>query len=411
MSTLFSKNLIIPTLYDQILEVVRLFLEGIRMSNNNKLIKRLERIILAFQLPGIITDDEKKTIETLIGNIQTETLFEKKMNNIYVFFKENVSFAIGFLSEFIIKDKEIPVYSTFKSVKLLDEKATSQAFLTREMHDLPVLFFIGIWMFNLIMQKVIEKHPEEYKSGSFVFEGKGGCFFAFSILAQYNVPLDLARILIQNAGRGDVDISILISPHVDNAQKLHESICDTIGEVMLQIIKMYGGENSILDDIIKLLVSMSSEITRKGYVLSRRKSFELSNKNPLFHKISDDEKNDKNIIYASVNKTLTFSRLKDVCSFHLYRICIPYSVQMNTCQNLDNTFHKSELLDISIQNITKDTQSLKGIFYEVIEKSIFSHDFLNPLVFEKILSYYHRLGYNIPNSLIETLKLLITLTL
>ena len=61
MSTLFSKNLIIPTLYDQILEVVRLFLEGIRMSNNNKLIKRLERIILAFQLPGIITDDEKKT--------------------------------------------------------------------------------------------------------------------------------------------------------------------------------------------------------------------------------------------------------------------------------------------------------------------------------------------------------------
>ena len=408
----FDKHLKIPSFFEQCLEIVRLIIEALENgTNTKKLMKRFERIILIFQIPNMLTDNQKNHIENLISNIKTTTRFQKIMNYSKSFIKENLSYCIGHLSNMLRKNNEIPVFPTSKSVELLSDKADSQSFLTSEMHNTPLLFFVGIWMNKLIAKNIIEEHKEEFNNRHFIIEGKGGGFMAYSALVYFHMSLDLARNLIQNAGRGDVDIGILISPHVDNFEKLRSSICDTVNRTMLQITDTYGDKDSILSDIIRELLKMSPKITQENYCLYNRKSFKMLKKNIIFNTISDDESknNDDKFVFTSRNKTLEFIYITKKISFELNRICISF-VKIKDDDDDDGNLFKSELLDISIQGLD-DTDLQNGSFYKFLEISMDSPDFLHPIVFNKIMDYYSRLDYKIPNNLVEMVKLLITLKL
>ena len=387
---------IIP-LFLACVEIIRLINTALKSPAKKKLVKRLERLILFFQIPDVLTLEQKAELEAMIGIDVDVSFFSSIFSKLVEQVTTNTEFTMGYLSKQIKKTEQISVFQTPDTVKLLVDKATIQDFLTTEMHNLPYLFFIGIWFNSLIMDEVIRVHNEEYNNGMFIIEGKGGCFMLFSILAQFDVPLETARMLILNAGRGDVDIGIVVSSKAADPETLISSICETVFNKMQQVTDEWSRQDGIIPEIVQWLFLNSPEIRNQGFQLCPRKDLMIKKDNFFFNKKVQGQQ--EKILYVGDNETLTFYQpTGEFVSFHLARICIGFKK--------DGVVHKSELCDISIVKL--DDFLREETFQKLEKNAVKCPDFLNCDVYDKILSYYNRLGYNLDASVTATVRGLIT---
>lgn len=69
MSFVLSLFLLVPTFYEQMLEIVRLIMEEITSASPKKLGKRIVRISFGMEIPGLLTETEKCEIRRRLAHI------------------------------------------------------------------------------------------------------------------------------------------------------------------------------------------------------------------------------------------------------------------------------------------------------------------------------------------------------
>ena len=401
----FSEYLIVPTVYEQLLEMARLIMQELFTDHPKKLGKRTIRISFGMELPGLLTEEQKSEIRRMLSIVPnsglskgllvqiTDTVKNTLVNNAYN--------MVNIMSCAIALPTDLPIYPSFDTEEKLRQKKDEDAFLTQEMHQTPELFIIGIWINNLVFGDVIKNHQASYNKGEFIIEGKGGCFFGFTLLTRFGIEQKTAEDIYNYCNLGDVDIGIYICNDLENRDELRSSICKNIADVACRIKHAFFKRGTILSDLITMLVPQS--IKNAGYRLITRHDIQLLNgkgiKSLFFNEIvAKDLDGYDGTVWFSDNDTLTFKICDELCSFRLQRLCIGFYK--------DNRIYKSELIDWATPSF-KDTGIIEGKFYKALESSVKCHDFTLDEYIDILLQYVpNRLSVERSN----LLKLLKTFT-
>jgi hypothetical protein len=379
-----SEFLLVPTIYEQILEVVRMIIQEILLPNGQKIGKRIVRIQLAMEIPEILTTSQKSKIRQMLSDIPESSssriltlVTDTVKNTVY----EKAHIMMCNVSSHLALPNDLPIFSSFKMEKKILLKKEKDSFLTEEMHLTPVLFIIGLWTNNLVFKEVIKKHQSQYDRGEFKIEGKGGCFLGFTLLVKNGLSHKMAIDIYKNCCLGDVDLGIHISPDIDGRDELRNSICDTIADVSNQLKFTFFKKDSIVADVIESLVTQ--KIKDAGYRLATRQDLQLLEGKGIrgfFYNelVTKNLKGYDGRVWFSDNDTLSFARKNEYCSFRLQRLCIGFVKE--------DTVYKSELVDWATPSF-KDTGVKKGKFYEFLEMSMKCHDFTSEGYIEHLVNY------------------------
>lgn len=366
-----QEYLLVPTIYEQVLEIVRLIMCEINLKDPKKLGKRILRVLLVMEIPGFLTELQKSKIRRAL------TILPEETNETSLFYHQSQKVIQGtfnlvhYLSSKFACPNDLPIYPSFDTEKKMNDKRDSDAFLTREMHLTPALFIIGCWINNLVIKDVISNHQDQYNRGEFKFLGKGGCFYGFTLLCRNNISPETAEDIYEYCNLGDVDIGIYICNHIDNKNQLRHSICKNITDISRKIKLAFFKRGTIFSNLVEELVPQS--IKDAGYQIVDRGDIKLENADGLkgfLYNILTTQKDDYDgCMWLSDNDTLTFGKSNETVSFRLQRFCIGFEK--------DGKFYKSEVVDWATSG-PKDSDVIKGKFYELLEKTIPCTDFTSP---------------------------------
>jgi hypothetical protein len=338
-----KKTIMQPWRIDQVKELVRLIRKD-TLNDGPKKNKRLKRLDIIMQQKKYLTEDQRLLILRLATNENNviEKSTEGCLSIIVSCFLKLCDIMMGYITIFInyfTKKVLIPRnWYTFK-----DPSSETNAFITMEMHNNLLLYYIGIQIGDKILQKLISLYPHEYEDGDFYMIAKGGCVLALDLLS-----LDLndkeVKQIFELFGRGDADFGLHVRPGND---LFHSAISKDCRMLMNKTISIFEKNASISKKINNLVTPSLKE---KGYILAERPSVVLKNIEGIlgffFIEQLNSERTIRSNLYSSFNYTLKFERKaekgsSDIAQFWLFRIAISF-------MDHHGKLFKSEVIDIAI---------------------------------------------------------------
>jgi len=322
------KTLMQPTRMDQVKELVRL----IRMDTLNdgpKKEKRIQRLHTIMHTKGYLTKDQQVLIYKLATLYTKPNIAIEKPSEGYLsimvscFFKlcDRMMRRITYFANFFTKKVLIPRnWSSF-----IDLSVKPNAFLTLEMHNNLLLYYIGVTIGEKILQKLISLYPQEYEDGDFYILAKGGCVLALDLLSLDDLNNQERKEIFDLFGRGDADFGLHVRP---GNELFHSAISKDCAILMNKTLSIFGKNSSISNHIQNLL---TPSIKAKGYYLSGRSDVVLKNMEGIlgffFVELLNQKRTIRSNMFSSFNYTLKFERKKekdssDISQFWLFRIAI-----------------------------------------------------------------------------------------
>ena len=399
-----QEYLLVPTIYEQLLEIVMLIMCEINSKDPKKLGKRTVRVSFGIEIPGVLTELQKREIRRRL------TILPEETNETSLFYHQSQKVIQGtfnlvhYLSSKFACPNDLPIYPSFYTEKKMIDKRDCDAFLTREMHLTPALFIIGCWINNLVIKDVISNHQDQYNRGEFKFLGKGGCFYGFTLLCRNNISPETAEDIYEYCNLGDVDIGIYICNDIDNKDQLRHSICENITRISREIKLAFFKRGTIFSNLVEELVPQS--IKDAGYQIANRGDIKLEKadglKGILYNTLKPQKNDDDDYdgyMWFSDNDTLTFGKSNETVSFRLQRFCIGFKK--------NKELYKSEVVDWATSGFN-DSDVINGKFYELLEKTIPCTDFTSPEYIDHLAKLLPR---RFPFELANKLKFLMTFEL
>lgn len=395
----------IPTIYDQCEEIIKLIVEEIDLETAPKIQKRIARIMFVLR-NNLVTEAEKVCMFNLLSaspevfrifpQLLTvapnffsapsiphipKPVFQKAISYFKKMLSEKMNSVLNFLSKPFKGKFDLPYYKTPEMERRQKIKMEIDAFLTKEMHRSPLLFFIGIWIVKMVMKKLIQKNRCSYDRGDFFLLGKGGCFLGYTIIEKFNLSVDQMNEIFELCNLGDVDIAIYIKKDIENYDSLFNSINKIVKTSIDKIKNRHFYKNSDLHNLVRKAVPDS--ISTSEFSLHTRKNLTIKKIKGLrgyfFNRlVLNQAELYAGLAWISCNYSLTFWKNEYYCSFNLLRICLGFFSK--------GKWFKAELVDFSIPTI-KDTYS-SGMYNKIRDNCIWHRDFLSENFIRKIIFYF-----------------------
>lgn len=255
-----------PTRFDQILELIRLIKKD-NLNGGSKKEKRLKRLDFIMQLKGYLTEDERILILRLATDANVYGVANKSSEGCLsvissCFFKlcDIMMMYISIVINFVIKKDTNKVLLPRNWSKFTDSSSDTNSFLTREMHNNFLLYYIGIASGYKILQELISLYPYEYEDGDFYMVAKGGCVLAVDLfeflLSRHRSGHDLnddeIKEIFELFGRGDADFGLHLRPGMD---ALHSAITKDCKKLMTKIMPIFENNSKIRLHLVQIYLT------------------------------------------------------------------------------------------------------------------------------------------------------------